>query len=174
MSEQKPQLQPHAKETAPKESLRGIVRIAGVDVKGEKKLFVSLKRIKGIGFTLAGAICKISGIDRNKKVGALTEDEVKKLEEIMNNLSKYGVQTWLLNRRKDPETGEDKHLITSTYKFTLEQDIKKMIESKSYKGVRHALGLPVRGQRTRSSFRKGKSMGVVRKKLQPAKAGAKK
>ncbi len=153
-----------------KESLRGIVRISGVDIKGEKKLYVSLQRIKGVGPSIANAICRISKLDRNKKVGTLTDDEVKKLEEIMNNLDKYGIQPWLMNRRSDPETGRNIHLIGPTLKFTHEQDIKKMIESRSYKGVRHALGLPVRGQKTRSSFRKGKAVGVIRKKQQPAKS----
>lgn len=153
-----------------KESLRGIVRISGVDIKGEKKLYVSLQRIKGVGPSIANAICRISKLDRNKKVGSLTDEEVKKLEEIMSNLGNYGVQTWLMNRRADPESGKDLHLIGPTLKFTHEQDIKRMIESRSYKGVRHALGLPVRGQKTRSSFRKGRTVGVIRKKQQPAKA----
>lgn len=153
-----------------KESIRGIVRISGVDIKGEKKLYVSLQKIRGIGPNIANAICKISNLDRNKMVGTLTDAEVKKLEEIMNNLDKYGVQSWLMNRRSDPESGKDLHLIGPTLKFTHEQDLKRMIESRSYKGVRHALGLPVRGQKTRSSFRKGSAIGVVRKKQQPAKA----
>jgi len=153
-----------------KEQLRGIVRICGVDIKGEKKLFVSLQKIKGIGFSMANAICKITNMDRNRMVGTLNDEEVKKLEDIMNNPEKYGIPSWMFNRRRDPETGKNMHLIMSNLKFTHQQDLKKMIESKSYKGVRHALGLPVRGQRTRSSFRKGRAVGVVRKKSQPAKA----
>ncbi len=151
-----------------KTELRGIVRIAGVDMKGEKKLYVSLQKIKGVGPSMANAVCKISNISRNRKVGTLTDDEVKKLESILNSIKEY-VPTWMLNRRADPETGENIHLITSNLKFTHEQDIKKMIERRTYKGIRHALGLPVRGQRTRSSFRKGRSVGVVRKKQQPGK-----
>jgi small subunit ribosomal protein S13 len=151
-----------------KSDLRGIVRVAGVDLKGEKKVYVSLQRIKGVGPSIANAVCRIGNINRNRKVGTLTDEEVKKIESILNSI-KSNVPKWMLNRRADPETGEDRHLIGSDLKFTHEQDIKKMIERRSYKGIRHALGLPVRGQRTRSSFRKGKSVGVVRKKQQPAK-----
>jgi small subunit ribosomal protein S13 len=152
------------------EKLRGIVRIAGADIKGEKKLYVSLQRIKGIGPALANAICKISNMDRNRRVGTLTDEEIKKLEEIMNNPIKFGIPSWMLNKRLDPETGKDSHIFGPTLKFIQQQDIKRMMEIRTYKGIRHGLGLPVRGQRTKSSFRKGRSVGVVRKKQMPAKA----
>jgi small subunit ribosomal protein S13 len=151
-----------------KTEFRGIVRIGEVDLKGEKKVYVSLQRIKGMGPSIANAICRIADIDRNRKVGTLTDEEVKKIEHILKNLKDF-VPSWVLNRRADPETGENYHLTGSDLKYTQEHDIKKMMEIKCYKGVRHALGLPVRGQRTRSSFRKGRSVGVVRKKQQPAK-----
>ena len=70
----------------------------------------------------------------------------------------------MLNRRKDIETGEDKHLLGSDLKLRKEFDLKRMKNIRSYKGVRHALGLPVRGQSTRSHFHKGKSLGVKKPK----------
>jgi len=75
---------------------------------------------------------------------------------------------------RDLETGEDLHLVGPDLKFTREQDVKMMIKIKSYRGVRHMFGLPVRGQRTKSSFRKGRTVGVVRKKIQPTKKKGKK
>ncbi|MEM0473595.1 MAG: 30S ribosomal protein S13 [Candidatus Aenigmatarchaeota archaeon] len=150
------------------EQTRGIIRIAGVDMKGDRKIYVSLQRIKGVGPSVANVVCKVAKMDRNRKAGTLTDEEIKNIEKILSNIKEY-VSEWMLNRRKDPETGENYHLITSNLKFTHESDIKKMIERRTYKGVRHAYGLPVRGQRTRSSFRKGKSVGVVRKKQQPGK-----
>lgn len=152
----------------PKE-IRGIIRIAGADIKGENQLFTSLQRIKGVGGTLASAVCKIHNLDRNRKVGTLTDLEIKKIEDTLKNPTKFGISPWITNRRKDPETGQDRHLVGPDLTFTRQQDIKKMIKIKSYKGVRHMFGLPVRGQRTRSSFRKGRTVGVVRKKAQPAK-----
>lgn len=156
------------------EKIRGIVRIAGADIKGEKQLFTSLMRIKGVGGYLANAICRIHNFDRNRKVGTLTEQEIKKIEETLKNPLKFGIPNWALNRRKDIDTGEDRHLVGPDLTFTQKQDVKKMIDIKCYKGVRHMFGLPVRGQRTRSSFRKGKTVGVVRKKSMPAKKKAKK
>jgi len=152
----------------PKE-IRGIIRIVGADIKGDAQLFTSLQRIKGVGGFLANAVCRVHNIDRNKKVGTLTDSEIKKIEETLKNPTKFGIPFWSVNRRKDPETGEDRHLVGPDLSFTQEQDIKKMIKIKSYKGVRHMFGLPVRGQKTKSSFRKGKTVGVVKKKQMPAK-----
>ncbi len=155
------------------EQLRGIVRIAGTDIKGEKKLFVSLQRIKGVSSAMANAICRIHNLDRNRKVGTLTIEEVKKIEETMKDPMKFGIPTWMLNRKGDPESGINRHLIGPDLIFQHKQDIKKMMDLRTYKGIRHGLGLPVRGQRTRSSFRKGRTVGVIRKKIMPAKAGEK-
>jgi len=151
------------------EEVKGIIRIAGTDIKGEKQLFQSLLKIKGVGGVLANAICKIHGFDRNRKVGTLNPEEIKKIEDTLKNPAKFGIPPWILNRRRDLETGENRHLIGVDLTFVQQQDIKRMINIKSYKGVRHMYGLPVRGQRTRSSFRKGRSVGVVRKKMMPAK-----
>jgi len=152
----------------PKE-IKGIVRIAGTDIKGDAQLFTSLQKIKGISGVLANVICRIHNLDRERKVGTLSEGEIKKIENTLKNPSKFGVPSWMLNRRKDIETGEDRHLVGADLTFTQKQDIKKMMGIKSYKGVRHMFGLPVRGQKTRSSFRKGTTVGVVRKKMMPAK-----
>jgi small subunit ribosomal protein S13 len=70
----------------------------------------------------------------------------------------------MINRRNDYETGEDKHLIESDLEMCLREDLNRMRKTRSYKGRRHELGLPVRGQRTKSTFRKGSSVGVRRKK----------
>jgi len=155
------------------EEIKGIVRIAGTDIKGENQLFTSLIRIKGVGNSLANAVCRVHNFDRRRKVGTLTTTDIKKIEEIINNPTKFGIPAWMVNRRKDIETGEDRHLVGSDLNFMLEQDIKRVIKIKSYKGIRHMFGLPVRGQRTRSSFRKGTTIGVVRKKMMPAAAGKK-
>ncbi len=144
-----------------------IVRIANTDLDGNKAIYPALRKIKGISFAFSNALCKICGIDPQKKTGYLSEDEIKKLEQTSKNPSE--IPTWMFNRRRDYEDNLDKHLITSTLKLTKESDIKRMKKIKSYKGMRHAFGLPVRGQRTRSNFRKGKSIGVQKKKIKQAR-----
>lgn len=156
----------------PKQELRGIIRIHGADMKGDRNIYVSLQKIKGIGHSMANAICRIAKFERTRKVGTLTDQEIKKIEEILADPIKAGIPKWMLNRKKDPETGSDRHLSGPDVGFIREQDIKTQIRIRSYRGVRHMLGLPVRGQRTKNTFRKGRTVGVVRKKQQPAKKKA--
>lgn len=139
-----------------------IVRLVDVDVKGEKPIFYAISQVRGISFNMAHAICNALRIDKFKKIGDYTDAEIKKIQEALKNPD---VPVWMFNRRKDYETGKDIHLLSSDLKLNTEFDIKRMRKIKCYKGVRHSLGLPVRGQRTRAHFRGGRSIGVTKKKL---------
>lgn len=145
-----------------KPELKYLVRVADTDLNGKMPTVYALARIKGVGVMFANAVCRITNVDGAKRVGALSDDEVKKLDSAVRNPQDAGLPRWLLNRRFDPETGQDKHFLTSDLQFSIENDIKFMKRTRTYKGVRHMLGQPVRGQRTRSNFRvnKGKVMGV--------------
>lgn len=149
-----------------KTDFKHIIRIAQVDLPGKKPISIALKRIKGIGFNLAKAICNLAEIPQGKKAGELKEEEIKKLDKIIQDPLKEGLPAWMLNRRKDYETGEDKHFLTGALDFLNDQTIKRLKKIKCYRGVRHAQGLPVRGQRTKANFRKskGKVVGVTKKK----------
>ncbi|HSU73284.1 MAG TPA: 30S ribosomal protein S13 [Candidatus Binatia bacterium] len=144
------------------ENLRHIVRIANTDLKGTKHILYALADIKGVGVMYANAVCAVAGTDTRRKVGSLTDEEVRRMDEIIKNPLKFGIPEWLLDRRKDPETGIDKHVVTNDLVFVQENDVKMMKKMKSWKGIRHILDLPVRGQRVRSNFRKNKGnvMGV--------------
>lgn len=154
---------------APKPEFKHILRIANADLDGKKPILQALRKIKGVGLMLSNAVCSVADISADKQTGILSDAEVKRIDEVLKDINK-NVPTWILNRRKDYETGEDKHLLSGDLTFTNENDIKRMKKIKSYKGIRHMFGLPVRGQRMRSNFRrnKGKVTGVKRK------AGAKK
>lgn len=158
-----------------KEGFNHLVRIVNTDIDGNKSTIMGLQRIKGIGFMFSNMVCNAAGVDKLLKVGYLKEDQIKKIEDVVKNPSKYGTPSWMLNRRKDPEDGADKHLLTTDLTFTKDNDIKLMKKIKSWKGFRHSLGQPVRGQRTRSNFRKnkGKVVGVVKSKMQKAAAAEK-
>lgn len=143
--------------------LKQIVRIANADLVGTRPIYNALRQIKGISYAFANAICNLLNFEKDKKVGSLTDEEVKKINYIIRNPKKYNIPNWLFNRRKDFDTGEDLHLIASDLKLRKEFDIKNLKGIKSYRGMRHAFGLPVRGQRTRAHFRKGAAIGVRRK-----------
>ncbi len=171
MAEQKPTFK-HAGDKVPEQnrkpqsSFRHIVRIAQVDISGEKPIKIALKKIKGVGFNLASAACNLANLNQRQKTGELTDEQIKKLNEIISNPQENGVPVWMLNQRKDYETGEDKHLLTGTLDYTKDNTIKRLRKIKSYKGTRHSKGLPARGQRTKANFRrsKGKVVGVAKKK----------
>jgi len=147
-----------------------IVRILQTDIPGNKKLLVGLTYIKGVSWAISNAACIILKLDPNKKIEKLDEKEIEKIGEFLKNPN---IPLFLMNRRRDFETGENKHLITTQLDITKEFDIRRLKKIRSYRGYRHALGQPTRGQRTRSHFRskkKGKSVGVTKKKDAPPAA----
>jgi small subunit ribosomal protein S13 len=142
-----------------KKDFRHIVRIANTDLDGNKQILFGLRKIRGVNNMFANAVCAVAGVERTKKVGLLADEEIRKLDEVTRNPYRYNIPDWLYNRRKDPERGEDRHLVGPEVGFVSDSDIKRMKMIKSYKGVRHSLGLPARGQRTKSNFRKSKRAG---------------
>ena len=139
---------------------RHILRISDADIDGALKVPYALTQIKGINLNLANAILKKAGINPDVRAGFLKEAEVKKIEEIIKEPTKFGLANWLLNRRKDLETGKDLHLISADLTLKTKTDIDQMKGIKSWRGYRHAYGLKARGQRTRTTGRKGKAVGV--------------
>ena len=174
MAEEKQKTKEKIEKKKPQEEKRKaevLIRIFSTDIPGNFSVYHGMTRIKGISWAMSNAICNSLDLDKNKKIQELTEKDI----EIINNFIKSPkVPEWLLNRRKDEETGESKHLLTSDLDLARDFDIRKMKKIKSYKGWRHAFGQPVRGQRTKSHFRKGSTMGVMKtsaaKKAQSAAA----
>ncbi|MEM3627644.1 MAG: 30S ribosomal protein S13 [Candidatus Bathyarchaeia archaeon] len=152
---------------------RHILRIIDTDVDGTLKAPYALKKIKGISTSLANAILKKAGINPDVRAGFLTDAEVERIEEIIKEPTKFGLPSWLLNRRKDLETGRDMHLISADLVLRTKMDIEHTKEIKSWRGYRHSYGLKVRGQRTRTTGRSGKALGVKKKVAAPRAGGGK-
>ena len=147
------------------EEFRHIIRIADTDLEGSLKVAHALTSIKGIGVRLANVIVEKAGLDSETRLGFLSDVNVKKIEDIIENPLKYGLPSWLLNRQKDVETGKDHHIIGSDMVLQVKTDIDKMKRIKSWRGFRHAYGLKVRGQRTKTTGRSKKALGVKKKRL---------
>jgi len=146
------------------EEFKHIVRIARKDLNGNKTIEHAITDIKGVGKAFAKAIVSVLGFDGQKRIGYLSEDDITKLEEALKNPEKYNIPHWMMNRRQDYETGQEKHLIEADLEMSIREDLNRLKKIRSYRGIRHELGLPVRGQRTKSTFRKGQSVGVRRRK----------
>ena len=135
-------------------------------------MVVGLTKIRGVGYMFANTIVNVLKINPNQRIGYLSPEQVKSIESIIKNPSASNFPSWFLNRRKDIETGEDKHLITSDIAFTVRNDIEREKTSGSWRGIRHMFGLKVRGQRTRCTGRKGGAVGVAKGgKIMPAREG---
>ncbi len=154
------------------QEFRHIVRIMGSDASGTLKISYALTRIKGIGYSISNAILKKASVNPDTRVGFITEAEIDRIEEVMKDPLKFGLPIWLLNRRKDAETGKDSHLITADLVLRTKMDIDQAKEVRSWRGYRHAYGLKVRGQRTKTTGRAGKALGVKKKTLMQRPGGA--
>ncbi len=151
-----------AKESRTQEETVSLVRILGKDVKGDRKIYAGLTKIKGVSWAISNAICVKLKLDRNLRMSDLKKEDIKRIEEELKNPA---IPSFMKNRKNDLSDGEDKHLTGINLELSKEFDVKRMKKIKSYKGMRHAYNLPVRGQRTRSHFRRsGKVVGVKKAK----------
>ncbi|MFN7990886.1 MAG: 30S ribosomal protein S13 [Candidatus Micrarchaeia archaeon] len=186
VKEQKEQQKKPAKAPAPvvakkpvkeeKESFRGIVRIAGKDVKGHVKLKRALTAVRGISHTLSVAASAVIerelSIDPASRVGDLTEEQIEKVDKVLYSLHEHGVPRFLFNRASDFSTGKDRHIIMNDLLFESGQDLDRAKKSYSWIGYRHTYGQKVRGQKTRNTGRTGMAVGVLRKAIVAAQGGA--
>ena len=119
-------------------------RVIGIDIPGNKRLVISLTYIYGIGKTVSEEIIKKLGLDPNMRAHNLTDDDVSKLNAIL----------------------QSEYMVEGDLRRTVQNNIKRLINISSYRGLRHRLGLPARGQRTRCNARtrKGKKKTVAGKK----------
>lgn len=157
-----------------KEEFKHLVRILDTDLDGKRGVVYSLCGIRGIGRRVAEVIVASTGIDPGMRMGDLTDNKIEKLKSAINAAEKR-LPLWMLNRKKDLLTGADKHILGADLMLQLREDINLLRKIRSYRGIRHERGLKVRGQRTKSTGRRGLVVGVMRKKLLAggAKAGAK-
>lgn len=165
------------KEEKVDESLRGIVRIAGKDIKGQTPIKSALLRVRGFGHTTAKlaseVISREMGIAPDTKVGTFSDEQIERIDAILGSMHKHGVPKFLLNRQKDFDSGEDMHVIMNDLIFAIRQDIEREKKLYTWRGYRHAYGQKVRGQRTKNTGRHGMALGVLRKSLQQQAAASK-
>lgn len=144
------------------EDFNFIVRIANSDIDGLKRTVIGLQQIKGVGKRVAQIVVKKAGVDPAVKIGSLSDEDVKKLEQFVTTYVEYAPE-WAINRQLDYETGADMHLIGNELELTRKDDINRMKMIRCYRGIRHETHHKVRGQRTRSNGRHGLTMGVSKK-----------
>ncbi len=161
---------PKAKEEGPE--IRHIVRIADTDLDGNRSVQYGLTGIKGISRRVAKIISLNSGLDPIATLGYLNDADIDKLKSSVDNISTV-LPAWMMNKQNNILTGEDRQLLGTDVLLSRNEDINLMKKVRSYKGLRHERGLRVRGQRTRSTGRKGRTVGVTRAAIQASQSAAK-
>lgn len=146
-----------------------LVRILAKDISGNMSVYAGLATIKGISWAVANALCKQLKIPKNKKIGELTKEEIATITAFMKHPA---MPEYIKNRQRDFDSGEDRHLVGSDLELRKEFDIKRLKKIKSYRGIRHAAKLPLRGQRTKGNFRthRKKGGGIKKKNKNEKKA----
>ncbi|AEH61053.1 ribosomal protein S13P [Methanosalsum zhilinae DSM 4017] len=145
------------------EEIRHLVRIMNTDLQGDQPVQYALTGIRGIGRRTARILTECAGVDPTVMIGYLSDEDVQKLNKTINDFEQ-NIPPWMLNRQKDPVTGDDKHLLGQDIILTVREDINTLKKVRAYRGIRHERGLKVRGQRTKSTGRGSTTVGVSKKK----------
>ncbi|UYV60148.1 RpS18 [Cordylochernes scorpioides] len=148
----------------PPEKFQHILRVMNTNIDGKRKVMFALTSIKGIGRRFANLVCKKADIDLNKRAGELSEEEVEKLITIMTNPRQYKIPDWFLNRQKDVKDGKYNQVTSSALETKLREDLERLKKIRAHRGLRHFWGLRVRGQHTKTTGRRGRTVGVSKKK----------
>lgn len=141
-----------------------IVRIAGHDINGQENLLQGFTKIKGVGIRLSKAILHQLQLDPYQRLGFISDDVISKIEGLLKDPVAHKFPDWYVNRPRDRHSGRMVHLIGSDLEFVHRNDIDRLKRIRSWRGIRHSLGLKVRGQHTRTTGRAGMAVGVSRKK----------
>lgn len=142
-----------------------IVRLADKDIDGQENLLQGFTRVSGVGLRMSKTILKHLGLDPYSRLGYLPEEDIAKMEEVLKDPIKAGLPKWYVNRQRDRTSGRYLHLTGADLQFAHRNDIDRLRRIRSWKGIRHTLGLKVRGQHTRTTGRAGMAVGVSRKKV---------
>lgn len=119
-------------------------RVIGIDIPGKKRLVISLTYIYGIGDAVSQEVIEKLGLDPNMRAHNLSDEDVSKLNALLTS----------------------EYIVEGDLRRQVQNNIKRLISTSSYRGMRHRVGLPTRGQRTRTNARnrKGKKKTVAGKK----------
>ena len=142
----------------------GLLRVQNTNINGKQKAPFGVRQIRGVGRRMATLVLKIAQVDLSKRAGELSEKEITMVNDILARPTDYNIPKWFLNRQRDPRDGNYLQLISNNLDTRFREDCERMRKAKQHRGLRHYWGQRVRGQRTKSTGRCGKTLGVIRKK----------
>merc|ERR1711970_1403414 len=141
-----------------------ILRVMNTNIDGKRNIMFAITAIKGVGRRYANLVLKKADIDLSKRAGELSEEDVEKIITIMQNPRQYKIPDWLLNRQKDVKDGKYSQVLANGLDNKLREDLERLKKIRAHRGLRHFWGLRTRGQHTKTTGHKGKTVGVSKKK----------
>ncbi|CAH1787665.1 unnamed protein product, partial [Owenia fusiformis] len=146
------------------EKFQHILRIQNTNIDGRRKTPFAMTAIKGIGRRYAFIVLKKADIDPFKRAGELSDEEVEKIQTVMMNPRQYKIPDWFLNRQRDVKDGKTGQVLSNALDNKLREDLERLKKIRAHRGLRHYWGLRVRGQHTKTTGRRGRTVGVSKKK----------
>ncbi|KAJ1039017.1 hypothetical protein NDA10_002503 [Ustilago hordei] len=137
--------------------------LLNTNVDGKIKVQYALTQIKGVGRRYANIVCKKADIDLGKRAGELNSDELERIVTILQNPAEFKIPTWFLNRQRDIVDGKSSQLLSNNIDSKLRDDLERLKKIKAHRGIRHYLGLRVRGQHTKTTGRRGRTVANKKK-----------
>jgi ribosomal protein S13 len=140
-----------------------ILRVLNTNIKGRERVPIAITAIKGVGRRFSNLVCKKAEIDLGKRAGELTNDEIEKMIAIIQNPTQFKIPDWFLNRQKDIKSGSYKQIVSNQMASKLRDDLERLKKMRAHRGLRHYWGLKVRGQHTKTTGRKGRTIANKKK-----------
>lgn len=177
--------------TGEKSNFQFILRLLNTNVDGKQKIMYALTKIKGVGRRYSNLVCKKADVDLNKRwvapsftytiagnlkgralvlicffpsAGEITSEELERIVTIIQNPTQYKIPTWFLNRQRDIVDGKDSQVLANGMDSKLREDLERLKKIRAHRGLRHYWGLRVRGQHSKTTGRRGRTVGVSKKK----------
>jgi small subunit ribosomal protein S18e len=164
-----------------KSNFQFILRLLNTNVDGKQKIMYALTKIKGVGRRYSNLVCKKADVDLSKRwvtgrdshtrhqltfssAGEITSEELERIVTIIQNPTQYKIPTWFLNRQRDIVDGKDSQVLANSMESKLREDLERLKKIRCHRGLRHYWGLRVRGQHSKTTGRRGRTVGVSKKK----------
>mmetsp|Transcript_21093 Transcript_21093/g.60265 ORF Transcript_21093/g.60265 Transcript_21093/m.60265 type:complete len:155 (+) Transcript_21093:53-517(+) len=146
------------------DNFQHILRVLNTNIDGTRKIAYALTAIKGCGRRFAHIVCKKADVDVQKRAGELSAEEIERIVTILQNPRQFKIPDWMLNRKKDIKDGRYTQQVANMWDNKLREDLERMRKIRCHRGLRHFWGLRVRGQHTKTTGRRGRTVGVSKKK----------
>ncbi|KAF1952111.1 40S ribosomal protein S18 [Byssothecium circinans] len=150
--------------TGEKSNFQYIIRLLNTNVDGKQKVMYAMTKIKGVGRRYSNLVCKKADVDLTKRAGDLTSEELERIVTILQNPLQYKIPTWFLNRQRDIVDGKNSQILANGVDSKLRDDLERLKKIRAHRGLRHYWGLRVRGQHSKTTGRRGRTVGVSKKK----------